>query len=387
MLLLILLALAFGAVAADTIRYRRLRRRGASRLRLHTMAAWAAATDALPLVVALAGWLLPDNDTPWMTFSMWAFWVWIATVVPRLAFYAFSAVRLPRVGIAAALALTGLFIWGATAGRTRIHVERVTVCSDRLPAAFDGFRIAQLSDIHLGSVVRPGRELRRIVDSVNALRPDLVVFTGDLVNVRYTELDTTAMRILGGFRAPVLSVTGNHDVGAYIKDTVSLPREVSLRRLLERQRAMGWQVLQDTTLLLGRAGDTIAVSGIAFDPALRHKRHDRALPPAHIDATYAAVPDSLFNLTLVHLPQLWEQVTAAGRGDLTLSGHVHAMQMKFRLFGREYSPARLLYERWSGRYDDAGSTLYINDGTGCVAYPMRLGAYPQITLFTLRRCE
>ena len=77
----------------------------------------------------------------------------------------------------------------------------------------------------------------------------------------------------------------------------------------------------------------------------------------------------------------------AGYGDLTLSGHVPAMQFKIRPWGRGWPPAAWLYEHWSGRYDDGRHTLYINDGTGCVAYPMRLGAWPEVTLFTLKRCE
>lgn len=89
----------------------------------------------------------------------------------------------------------------------------------------------------------------------------------------------------------------------------------------------------------------------------------------------------------MHIPQLWGQIADAGYGDLTLAGHVHSMQMKLRLFGRAFSPAQLLYTRWSGRYDEGGRTLYINDGTGYVVFPMRLGAYPEITLITLRRCE
>ena len=102
---------------------------------------------------------------------------------------------------------------------------------------------------------------------------------------------------------------------------------------------------------------------------------------------YRGVPDSLYNITAVHIPQLWGQIADAGYGDLTLAGHVHSMQMKLRLLGRAFSPAQLLYTRWSGRYDEGGRTLYINDGTGYVVFPMRLGAYPEITLITLRRCE
>ena len=106
-----------------------------------------------------------------------------------------------------------------------------------------------------------------------------------------------------------------------------------------------------------------------------------------LSGAYRGVPDSLYNITAVHIPQLWGQIADAGYGDLTLAGHVHSMQIKLRLFGRAFSPAQLLYTRWSGRYDEGGRTLYINDGTGYVVFPMRLGAYPEITLITLRRCE
>ena len=95
------------------------------------------------------------------------------------------------------------------------------------------------------------------------------------------------------------------------------------------------------------------------------------------------MPDSLYNITLVHVPQLWLPIVERGYGDLTLSGHVHAMQLK--LFG--WSPAQWMYTRWSCRYEEQGSTLYINDGIGYVGYPMRIGADPELTIYTLKRCE
>ncbi|MDE5622271.1 MAG: metallophosphoesterase, partial [Alistipes sp.] len=294
--------------------------------------------------------------------------------------------RRPRTGLVAGAGIVALLVWGATRGRTHLRVTRTEVCSPKLPAAFDGLRIVQLSDIHLGTLVRPEHELHRIVDSVSALRPDLILFTGDLVNIRSSELDDRAMRLLGGLRAPlgVFSVLGNHDVGVYIKDTVAQPREASLAEVVARQEAMGWRVLADTPVYLVRGGDSLSLSGISFAPALRKQRHDATLPPAPLDIVYRDVPPSLYNITAVHLPQLWDQIVEAGYGDLTLSGHVHAMQAKLHLFGRSFSPAQLLYTNWSGRYDDGPHTLYINDGTGYVGYPMRLGAWPEITLITLR---
>lgn len=388
MLLWIIFVLTLAAASADIIHYRRLRRRGTSVRSRRLFVALAAVTDALPLVIALSGVLSRDNTTGFMLFAMWAFWAWMMTVLPRIACYFFRLVGLPRVGIAAGICVAALFVWGATRGRTKIRVSRVEICSGRIPAGFDGFRIVQFSDTHLGTLVRPEAELGRIADSINSLHPDLVVFCGDLVNIRSSELDARAMRLLGGLRAPygVVSVTGNHDVGVYIKDSIAQPAEASLAEVVARQREMGWRVLEDTTVYLRRGSDSISLTGLSFDPALRHLRHDPDLPPANLSAAYRGVPDSLYNITAVHIPQLWDQIAETGYGDLTLSGHVHSMQLKIHLFGHAFSPAQLLYTRWSGRYDEKGRTLYINDGTGYVAFPMRLGAYPEITLITLKRC-
>ena len=131
-------------------------------------------------------------------------------------------------------------------------MNEVEIRTAALPAAFDGFRIVQFSDLHIGTLVRPEREMNRLVDTINALRPDLVVFSGDLVNIRYTELDQPAREILGAIRAPfgVVSTLGNHDVGIYVKDTVALPPEVNTARLIGLQREMGWNMLLDSTVYL-----------------------------------------------------------------------------------------------------------------------------------------
>lgn len=376
-------------VAVIVADYRFWRRFEASPLGRTALGVWLIVSNLPVIVMMLPVLLARDNTTGAMYFGMWLFWIWLVLVLPRLCYYLFRLFRLPRTGIVVAVGVAGSLIWGATAGRTTLHVSRVEICSAKLPAAFDGMRIVQLSDMHIGTIVRPERELRRIVDSVVALRPDLIVFTGDLVNIRSSELTGRIADLLQRLDAPygVVSVVGNHDAGVYIKDTVAQSPAESLREVVAWQRAQGWRVLEDTTVYLVRGRDSISLSGISFDPALRKKRHDSELPPARLDVVYRDVPDSLYNITAVHLPQLWPQVLDFGYGDLTLSGHVHSMQMKIRLFGQAFSPARFLYERWSGRYDDGNRTLYINDGTGYVAYPMRLGAWPEITLLTLRKCE
>ena len=376
--------LSLTAIAADFIHFRRRRRRKLPVRR--ALVAWVAATDALPILSSLIGALSRDNGPELMYLYMWLFWAWIVTVPPRLAFYAFNFVNLRRTGYVAACAFVLFALWGTTLGRTSIRVNRVEICSDRIPEAFDGFRFVQITDMHVGTLVRPERELTRLADSVNAQRPEAVFFTGDLVNIRAGELDERTTALLRRIAGPVWSVTGNHDVGTYIKDSLRFPAAGEAREVVARQRAMGWTVLEDTTVYLRRGGDSISLTGLSFDPALRHLRHAPDLPPANLNAAYRGVPDSLYNITAVHIPQLWDQIAGEGYGDLTLSGHVHSMQLKIRLFGHAFSPAQLIYTRWSGRYDEKGRTLYINDGTGYVAFPMRLGAWPEITLITLKRC-
>lgn len=385
MFLFLLILAALLPAVLDLRRYSRLARRGCRPSALHT-GLWLV-FDLLPFVMPLS-YLFLDNTPPAVRTSMWLLWCWLFVQGPRFLYRLLRRLRRPRLGIALAAAVAATMLWGALAGRRNLRTERIECCSEQLPAAFDGFRIALFSDLHLGALVDTEGEVGRLVERINALHPDLVCFTGDLVNIRYTELDATAERLLRGIEAPLFSVLGNHDVGTYIGDKRALPPAESCRRLVERQQAMGWHLLQDTTVYLRRGDDSIALSGLSFDPALRKRRHDKRLPPAETAKCYRDVPPQLFDITLVHLPQYWDQVRAAGYGDLTLSGHTHAMQCRLRFGdGRGWSPARLLYKRWGGRYDADGSTLYINDGVGYVGYPMRLGARPEVTLITLRRCE
>ncbi len=385
MLFLMTLFLSLTAIVADGIHFYRRRRRKDPAGR--ALIAWVVVTDALPIISSVISALSRDNGTGLMYVYMWLFWGWIITVLPRLAFYVFNFIHLRRTGYVVAGAFVLFVLWGTTWGRTRIHVNRVEICSDRIPEAFDGYRFVQITDTHVGTLVRPERELTRLADSINALRPDAVFFTGDLVNIRAEELDDRIMALLRRIEGPVWSVTGNHDVGTYIKDSISFPAADEAREVVARQRSMGWNVLEDTTVYLRRGADSISLTGLSFDPALRERRHDRDLPGTAIPSAYDGIPDSLYNITLVHIPQLWEQIVEAGYGDLTLVGHVHSMQFKIRPWGRGWSPAAWIYKHWSGRYEMGRHTLYVNDGTGYVAYPMRLGAWPEVTLFTLKRCK
>ena len=222
---LLLLSLLFAGV--DFLFYRVRMRRHSERLR-RAFVWFAVFSDALPIVVVLLLKAVPDNTTGWMQAAQWFTFVFLLLIGCRYGYYfglLFDRHRsFSRVGALFAVGCAVWLVWGAAWGRQALRVNEVEIRTAALPAAFDGFRIVQFSDLHIGTLVRPEREMNRLVDTINALRPDLVVFSGDLVNVRSTELTSDVLAILGRLRAPygVISTLGNHDVGLYIKDTCLL---------------------------------------------------------------------------------------------------------------------------------------------------------------------
>jgi len=381
---------AWVTLAVDRIVWRRIRRRPLRR----AVAAALVVSDMLPILPWAVGKLMTDNTSGFFLFSMWCTWVFVTLALPRAFLYAawLSNAR-PWVKVVAVFAsvwTVALLVYGATFGRTDMKINRVEVCSPKLPEAFDGFRVVQFSDLHVATLHRPGREIRRMVDSILALDPDLVVFSGDLVNIRPSELDGEPERELRRLHAGagVFSVLGNHDVGVYIKDTLALPPAEATAQLVRRQEAMGWRVVDDETIAIRRGDDSITLTGISFPAAQWEDRHKRDQSHIAVEAICADVPEGGFNITVSHLPQLWERIRAAGAGDLTLAGHVHSMQMRLNISDKcRLSPARLLYREWSGAYREGGSLLYINDGVGYIGLPLRLGAPAELTLFVLRRAE
>lgn len=351
---------------------------------------WIA--DCVPLAMQLAVYLAGDNTQPWCDASMRVMLAWMLTVVPKtIIFAALSASRsrwVHAAGAAAAAAVVVALVCGAVWGRKDLIVNEVEIRSARLPESFDGFRAAIFSDLHIGSLPDGEEYIGRVVDAINSTAADAVFFCGDLVNIRHTELDPARMALLGSIRSRcgTFSVTGNHDTGHYVADTIALPADENRRLLLGKERSMGWQPLEGRSVYIRRGGDSISVTGIPFFDSLREIRHSRRIPQMEIAGAYEGIDSATFNITLAHIPQMWPQIRALGRGDVTLSGHVHAMQLKLTLFGLRMSPARLQYRHWSGLYDDGcGGSLYVNDGTGTVGIPVRIGARPEITVITLRR--
>ena len=267
-------------------------------------------------------------------------------------------------------------IYGATAGITRFEVKEVTYESEYLPKGFDGYRIAQLSDIHIGSWQGRPEAIERLVELTNDQKTDLIVFTGDLVNQQSHELDAF-QTILARLKAPdgVYSVLGNHDYGTYYHWKNSREEADNLQYLRDAQRAMGWQLLDNSHVILHHRGDSIALIGVENDGE----------PPfsQHADLAQATRgTEGLFSILLSHNPTHWRrEVLNESDIELMLAGHTHAMQMT--LFGRSLSS--LKYPEWSGMYYEGKRGLYVNVGIGYVGLPFRFGAWPEITIITLKK--
>lgn len=267
--------------------------------------------------------------------------------------------------------------YGTLIERNWYQVKEVTVESAELPEAFDGFRIVQVSDIHLRSFARRPESLQKAVEKINALDPGMVCFTGDLITTDVSETDSM-FEILKGIKGPVCSVLGNHDYHIYSDDKGGIDetaRQAKVEALISRERELGWELLLNQSRVLEHAGDSIAIIGVENTSVSEHF-------PSHGDLEAAMRgTDGCFRILLSHDPTHWDMEVVGKDIPLTLSGHTHAMQ--FSLPG--WCPSRYLFKQYRGLYTKGNQNLYVNIGLGETIFPARIGARPEITLITLKK--
>lgn len=272
--------------------------------------------------------------------------------------------------------------WGAIVTPRQLDVVDVELQFDRLPRDFDGYRVLQVSDLHVGTYGESTGIVENIVEQINAQHADLVVFTGDIVN-RETDEILPFVSILKQIKAKdgVVSILGNHDYGDYYKWPSAAAKQANMDKLVRIQRdSLGWNLLRNEHFFLKHGSDSIAIIGV----------ENWGEPPfptyGDLDKSYPDVNDSTFKLLLSHNPKHWDEVVSKTTNiDLTLSGHTHAMQMMLSLGRVKLSPSVFCYKHWQGLTEDEGKRLYVNIGTGEVGIPMRIGATPELTVFTLKR--
>ena len=314
------------------------------------------------------------------------FIVLLCVVLPQLILLFFwgagkiftsAASALGTIGLVVAFCISAASFYGLVWGWRHLVVRQQTITVPDLPKEFDGFRIVQVSDLHLEMFEGQEAFIRSLVDSVNAARPDLIVFTGDLVSRQSREM-LPFMDILSQMKAPygVMSILGNHDYsiyGPFHGSPKAIEHDLDLFK--EYQRQIGWDLLLNEHRFIRRDSAQIAVIGVENEGKSGKVR--RADLPKAIEG----VPDSCFKLLLTHDPWHWRhEVTRTTNIQLTLSGHTHAAHFRIG----DVSPSRLVYSEWRGLYRKGSQQLFISSGIGGML-AFRLGAWPEINVLTLRR--
>lgn len=285
-----------------------------------------------------------------------------------------------KTGAAVASIPAALSVYGIVTGAHDYRIRRQKVVLPNLPKAFDGIKIAQLSDIHSGSFWNK-RAVEGGVDLLNAEKPDVIFFTGDLVNDKVEEVKDY-VPIFSKLKADmgVYSTFGNHDYGDYAKWESQAAKNKNLVDLATAHKEMGWDLLRNEHRILKVDNETIDLIGIenwgAKGNFSRYGDLDKAM-------MYASESD--VKLLLSHDPSHWDAQVRDTDIDIMFAGHTHGMQFGIEVAGFQWSPVQYMYEQWAGLYQKGNHHLYVNRGFGYIGLPGRIGIPPEITIMELVR--
>lgn len=276
----------------------------------------------------------------------------------------------------------GSLLYGMYQGKYNYKVLKYTLHFDDLPDAFDGYRVTQISDIHSGSFDNK-KKIEYAIDLINEQESDSVFFTGDLVNNVATEMDAYT-GTFGNIKAKdgVFSVLGNHDYGDYVQWESDAAREANLEALKGVHSKMGWNLLLNEHRFIERNGERIALVGVENWGIGGFKKK------GDLDLAGKGLTKKDFKILMSHDPSYWQEKIKSDPNHyhLTLSGHTHGMQFGIEIPGWfKWSPVQYRYENWAGIYEELGRYINVNRGFGYLAYPGRVGIWPEISVIELRK--
>jgi uncharacterized protein len=288
---------------------------------------------------------------------------------------------LSKTALVAAAVPFGAMAYGIISGAHDYRVRRKTIYLKNLPRKFDGIKIGQLSDIHSGSFFNK-TAVQGGVEMFLAEKPDIIFFTGDLVNNESAEVKSY-IDTFGKLKAPlgVYSVTGNHDYGDYKSWPSQEAKRKNLKDLVDAHREMGFDILMNENRSIKVDGESISVIGIENWGAGRFSKYGR------LDVAYKGSEDAPVKLLLSHDPSHWDaQVRPYYRNiDIAFAGHTHGFQFGVEIGGIKWSPSQYVYKQWAGLYQEGEQYLYVNRGFGYLGYPGRVGMPPELTIVELKR--
>jgi len=280
-------------------------------------------------------------------------------------------------GLVMGTMFTGMFKWVY-----QFNVVREKIKIPGLPTAFNGLKIVQVSDMHLGSWTS-AKPLEQAVDMVNKMNPDLILFTGDLVNYATREayrFEETLRKL----NAPmgIFTILGNHDYGDYVSWPNPGAKEKNMEDLYSFYQRIGWKLLNNENVIFEKSGEKLALVGVENWGA-----NPRFPKYGDIKLALKGTENADVRILMSHDPTHWDDVVVPGNYDvaLTLSGHTHGFQFGIDTPNLKWSPAQWMYKHWAGLYSDTltGRHLYVNRGLGVIGYPGRIGILPEITYLEL----
>lgn len=271
--------------------------------------------------------------------------------------------------------------WGILSGAHDYRIRRRELVFKNLPKAFDGMKIVQLSDIHSGSFWNKTAVVGGI-EMAMAEKPDVIFFTGDLVNNVAKEMGEY-QNVFDKLKAPmgVFSVLGNHDYGDYVQWPSAQAKQQNLRDLISIEKNMGWQLLMDENVKLKVDNEELAIVGIQNWGA-----KGRFPKYGNLSKALVGTDDVPVKLLLSHDPSHWraEVIPDFKQVDAMFAGHTHGAQCGVELGNYRWSPVKMMYEEWADLYKENDQYLYVNRGFGYIGFPGRFGILPEITVFELR---
>lgn len=271
-------------------------------------------------------------------------------------------------------------IYGMVKTAFDFKIRRKQIVLNNLPSSFEGLKIVQISDIHSGSFYS-GDAFQKAVDIIMEQKPDMIFFTGDLVNDKSSEAEPH-INIWKQLSAPlgVFSILGNHDYGDYVIWDTQVEKDANLDRLKEIHKEMGWDLLLNEHRVIEKNGEKIGLLGVEnWGGALRFPRK------GDIPLAKKGLPEVPVKLLLSHDPSHWQaQVTKDHKDiDVTFSGHTHGFQFGIEIPGFKWSPSQYVYRQWAGLYSENNQHIYVNRGLGFLGYLGRVGIKPEITVVEL----
>jgi predicted MPP superfamily phosphohydrolase len=288
---------------------------------------------------------------------------------------------LSKTALVASAIPFGAMAYGIISGAHDYRVKRVTVKLPNLPKSFDGIKIGHLSDIHSGSFFNK-TAVKGGVEMMMNEKPDLIFFTGDLVNNEATEVKEY-LDVFNKLRAPrgVFSVTGNHDYGDYKSWESPEAKQQNFKDLIEAHRLLGFNLLKNSNQFIEEGDDKLAIIGIENWGAGRFSKYGK------LDEAYRGTDEAAVKLLLSHDPSHWDaQVRKEYKDiDVSFAGHTHGFQFGVELGNFKWSPSQYAYKQWAGLYTEDNQHLYVNRGFGYLGYPGRIGMPPELTIMELKR--